>query len=271
MAPEAKIRAMLVDDESLARDILREYLAAHADIEVVAECANGFEAVKAVTDHSPDLLFLDIQMPKLDGFEVLELLDRDVAVVFVTAYDEYALKAFEIHAVDYLLKPFSPERFAEALVHARERIAARAQSASAQAGAAHRPAVPTASSAASVSASELANDARPPGRWLERILVRDQSRVQVIPIAKLDHAEAQDDYVSLHAEGKTHLKPMTLAELERALDPARFVRIHRSHILNVERLERLELYAKDSRMAILKDGRELPVSRSGYARLKELL
>jgi two-component system LytT family response regulator len=240
------LRVIVVDDEAPARSLLREYLAVHADVEVVAECANGFEAVKAVAEHEPDLMFLDIQMPKLDGFEVLELVERDVAVVFVTAHDEHALRAFQIHAVDYLLKPYGPERLAEALEQARRRVGLAS-------AAAHR---------------RLATEARRGGP-LDRVLVRDQARVHVIPVDRIDYVEALDDYVCIHAEGKKHLKAQTLAELEAALDPARFVRIHRSYLLNLDRLARLELYAKDSRMAFLQNGTQLPVSRAGYARLRE--
>ncbi len=245
----ARIRALIVDDEPLARQLLREYLSVHHDIEIVGECANGFEALKCVTDLEPDLLFLDIQMPKLDGFEVLQLLDRDVAVIFVTAYDQHALRAFEIHAVDYLLKPFSPERLAGALGQARARVG--------------KP--------AAYAASRLAADALPGRTAVERILVRDQSSVHVIGVQQVDFIEAQDDYVCIHAEGKTYLKNQTLGDLEEQLDERRFVRIHRSYLLNLERLARLEPYAKDSRMAVLKDGRELPVSRAGYTRLRELM
>ena len=245
----AILRAVIVDDEPLARSLLREYLAAHPDVAIVAECGNGFEAVKAVAECAPDLLFLDIQMPKLDGFEVLELLEREIAVIFVTAYDQHALRAFEIHAVDYLLKPFSPERLAEAIAHARLHVGG----------------------ATPAGVRRLVADARPDRGALDRILVKDQSRVHVIPVDEIDYLEALDDYVCIHAASAKHLKPQTLAELERSLDPGRFVRIHRSYILNLDRLARLELLAKDSRVAILHDGRQLPVSRAGYARLKELM
>ncbi len=257
MADGRPLRALIVDDEAPARSLVREYLGAHADIEVVGECANGFEAVKAVSEHAPDLVFLDVQMPKLTGFEVLELLEPRPAVVFCTAYDEFALKAFEVHAVDYLLKPFGRERLAEALNRVRERLAAGAA-----AGAA--PSAP-----AAPSPSQLSAAARPPGQHTERLMVRDGARVHVIPADKLDYAEAQDDYVAIHAEGKSWLKHQTLAELEEVLDPSRFVRIHRSYIVNVERIARIEPYAKDSRVAVLHDGRELPVSRGGYQRLRE--
>src|SRR2546426_8108068 len=167
-AEPRRIRTVIVDDESPARALLREYLAAEADVEVVAECANGFDALKRIGELGPDLVLLDVQMPKLDGFEVLELLERPPAVVFVTAYDEYALKAFEVHAVDYVLKPVSRERLAEALAHARARLA-------------DDPKVP-----ATPSALSLAAAARAPGQFLERILVKDGARVHVIPVQRLD-------------------------------------------------------------------------------------
>jgi two-component system, LytTR family, response regulator len=243
------MRVVIVDDEKLARSVLREYLQKHSDVEIVAECANGLEAVKAVTEQKPDLIFLDIQMPRLDGFEVLELVGREVNVVFVTAYDKYALRAFDVHAVDYLLKPFSAERLAEALDHARVKIARN-----------ERPPV-----------SELTAAARVPGAKLERVLIRDGSHVHVIPVAKIDYIEAQDDYVAYRSEGKQYLKQQTLNEVETKLDTTRFVRIHRSYILNIDRLAKLELYAKDSHAAILQDGARLPVSRTGYSRLSALL
>jgi two-component system LytT family response regulator len=191
-------------------------------------------------------------MPKLDGFEVLELLGGSIdrtAVIFATAYDEFALRAFEVHAVDYLLKPYSADRFSEALVRARARLGRE--------GSAAPP-------------RQLAGEAGQ-GRVLERILIRDGAQVHVLPIDSIDYVEAQDDYVAFHAAGKTHLKEQTLSELEQVLDPARFVRIHRSYVLNVERIARVELYAKDSRVAILRDGTRLPVSRAGYQRLNALL
>ena len=243
------LRVAIVDDEALARALLREYLAALPDVEVVAECANGFEAVRAVAELTPELLLLDIQMPKLDGFEVLELIERDVAVIFVTAYDEHAIRAFEVHAVDYLLKPFPPERLAQALERARARLGQPHQAATA----------------------ELVAAARPPGLPLARVLVREGSKVHVIPVEKLDLVEARDDYVCLRSGGREYRKQQTLASLAARLDPARFVRVHRSFVVNVERLGRIELYAKDSRIAILTDGSRIPLSRAGYARLRELL
>jgi two-component system, LytTR family, response regulator len=243
------LRVIVVDDEPLARAVVREYLGTHPGVEVVAECANGFEAVKAVSELSPDLMFLDVQMPKLSGFEVLELIGRSVPVVFTTAYDKYALSAFDVHAIDYLLKPFSAERFAEALMRARERLAAREL----------QP------------LEALVADDRAKQVPLERVLIRDGSRVHVLPVDAIDYVEAQDDYVAFHSEGKSYLKDQTLAAVENVLDAARFVRIHRSYLLNIDRIGRVELYAKDSRIAILRDGTKLPVSRAGYARLAKLL
>jgi two-component system LytT family response regulator len=246
------VRAVIVDDEELARAVIREMLAAFPEIEIAAECANGFEAVKAVVETRPDLLFLDIQMPKLDGFEVLELIEAPgtpvPAVIFVTAYDQYAMRAFDAHAVDYLLKPFGADRFHTAVERALARLGEQ------------RP-----------QASVLAVAAKPPEQRAQRIVVKDGTRIQVIPVDKLDYAEAQDDYVALHSGGKNHLKQQTIASLEAALDPSRFVRIHRSVIVNLERIARIEPYTRDSRMAVLHDGTRLPVSRSGYERLLEAM
>ena len=247
-----KIRVVIVDDEELARQVLREFLSRHSEIDVIAECANGFEAVKTVAEQKPDLVFIDIQMPKLDGFEVLELIGRETSVIFVTAHDNYAIRAFEVHAVDYLLKPVSAARFEAALTRAKERLAGKSQP-------------------SQDSATELAASARPPSQFLDRIPVREGAKVFIIPVAKLDYAEAQDDYVALCCEGKKHLKQQTIASLETGLDPARFLRIHRSYIVNLERVTRVEPYAKDSHVAVLSNGTQLPVSRAGYARLKEFL
>ena len=243
------LRIAIVDDEELARRVVREYLQDVDDVEIVAECANGFEAVKVATELRPDLLLLDVQMPKLTGFEVVELVGREQPVVFVTAYDQYALRAFEVHAVDYLLKPFERDRLVEALARARERLQQRQPAAAA--------------------ALKAAGESRP--RPLDRILIRDGAKVHIVPVSRVDYVQAQDDYVCIRSEGREYLKEQTLSELEAALDPARFVRIHRSYLLNVDRLARVEPMSKDSRAAILKDGRELPVSRTGYQRLTELL
>jgi two-component system, LytTR family, response regulator len=243
-----KIGALIVDDEDLARHVIRELLSAHPEIEILAECSNGFEAVKIFSERKPDLIFLDVQMPKLTGFDVLELIGTDVPVIFVTAYDQYAMRAFDVHAVDYLLKPIGHERFEAALERAKGRLAEKMPS-----------------------AQDLAAAARPPQQYLDRLVVRDGTKVTLIPVAKLDYAEAQDDYVALASQGKKHLKQQTIAGLEASLDPKCFVRIHRSYIVNLERVARIEPYGKDSRLAILSDGSRLPVSRTGYARLKALL
>jgi two-component system LytT family response regulator len=243
------LRIVIADDEDLARSLVREYLKDSLDFEIVAECRNGFEAVKAVADLKPDLLLLDIQMPRLDGFEVLELIEHETNVIFITAYDQYAIRAFDVHAIDYLLKPFSAERLSESLERARKKID-RGE--------------PTTTAA-------LTAEARPPGTRADRILIRDGGDVHVVPMARIDYVEAQDDYVCFRAEGKRYLKQQTLADVEAALDPTRFVRIHRSYILNVDRLAKLELYAKDSHAAILRDGTRLPVSRSGYSRLNAMI
>lgn len=246
------LRIVIVDDEPLARAVVREYAAADPGVEIVADCANGFEAVKAVAELKPDLVLLDVQMPKLDGFEVLELLGRDQPVIFITAYDQYALKAFDVHAVDYLLKPFSAERFHDAIGRARERLRAKR--------------------AMPVDALDLmVKEAKPRTGPAGRVLIRDGANVHVLPVDKIDYVEAQDDYVAFKSEGKQYLKDQTLAAVEETLDPSRFVRIHRSFILNIDRISKVELYAKDSRMATLRDGTRLPVSRAGYARLSELL
>jgi two-component system LytT family response regulator len=244
-----RLSVVIVDDEAPARALIREYLEQHPDIHVVAECTNGLEAVKAANELKPDLLVLDIQMPKLDGFEVLDLVGRDTSsVVFTTAYDEYALRAFEVHAVDYLLKPFGPERFAEALTLARSRVASR------------QP----------IPARELLDTHRE-GAAVDRLLIRDRSNVHVIPVEQIDYIEAQDDYVSIRAGGRSYLKEQTLGELEEQLAAKGFLRIHRRFILNVSRLAKIELSEKDSRIAILNDKTQLPISRSGYLKLRDLL
>jgi len=243
-----KLKVAIVDDEEPARLLLREYLAAHPEVEIVADCANGFEAVKAATELKPDLMFLDIQMPKLSGFEVLELLNPAPVVVFVTAYDEYALKAFEVHAADYLLKPFGQDRFDETLTRVKDQL----------------------EKGHTTKLEPLVREVQAERRPLDRVLIKDGSRVHVIPVDKIDYVEAQDDYVNFRSAGKDYLKAQSMSDLENALDPNRFIRIHRRYILNIERMARIELYAKDSRIVILHDGKQLPVSRAGYQRLKAM-
>ena len=249
MSANRKWKALIVDDEELARKLLREMLASHPEIEIVGECGNGMEAVKAVAEHEPELLFLDVQMPKLSGFDVLELVDpAGLAVIFVTAFDQYAMKAFDVHAVDYLLKPYSKERFEAALERAKSQKAEKAPDAAA-----------------------LAATARPAGQFLERIVVKDGTKVTLVPTAKLDYVEALDDYVSLATEGKKLLKQQTISSLEAALDPAVFVRIHRSFVVNFERVSRIEPYGKESKVAVVGNGVKLPVSRAGYERLRKVM
>jgi two-component system LytT family response regulator len=228
-----------------------EHLSKIPGIEVVGQASNGFEAVKLAEELDPNVMFLDIQMPKLSGFEVLELLgERAPAVVFCTAFDEFALRAFEVHAVDYLLKPVEPARLNAAVERVAERLEKRTPPPSAQA---------------------LAVAARPPGKTLERVLIRHEGRVHVIPMDKIDFVEAQDDYLEFATGSKRFRKQQTMTDLESQIDPTRFVRIHRSFIMNIERLARIDLYGKDSWLAILSDGSKLPMSRTGHAKLKELI
>jgi len=241
------MRTLIVDDEHLARALLREYLSAHPEVEIVGECANGFEAVKAIAEHDPDLVFLDIQMPKLDGFEVVELAGSKPHYIFATAYDQFALRAFEVHAVDYLLKPFSRERLADALAQARLRSP--------------RPETMQA----------VVRQAQARQQPLERVLIRDGARVHVVVASSIDYIEAQDDYVQITAGGKQYLKHQRLSELEAQLDGAVFVRIHRSWIVNVGAIARIEPVSKDNHCAVLHSGVKLPISRSGYQKVRELL
>lgn len=244
------MRVLIVDDEKPARDLLRELVGEIEGVEIAGEAANGFEAVQRAEELTPDLLLLDIRMPKLSGFEVLELLGDRFPAIFVTAHDDRALEAFEVQAVDYVLKPVGAERLLAALERARRRIEAGSPAPTGRA---------------------LARAAERGDGPLERVLVREEGQIHVLPAAAIDYVEADDDRVVLVARGTRHRKAERLKELAAALDPQRFVRIHRSYLLNVERLARLELYAKDSWIAILTDGTKLSVSRAGYARLRDLL
>ena len=246
------MRIIIVDDEMLARGVVREYLAGHADVEVVAECANGFEAVKAITELAPDLVFLDIQMPKLDGFEVAELAGGKTCYIFATAFDQYAIKAFEFHALDYLLKPFSQQRFDQALAHARDNLG--------KGGGAGDAAV-----------ENMVREAAGRDKPLGRVLIRDGAKVHVINTEKIEFIEAQDDYVQIRSEGKSYLKNQRLTELEGQLDAGQFLRIHRSYIVNIACVDRIEQATKDSHVAILKDGGKIPVSRGGYQKIRDAL
>ncbi len=242
------MRILIIDDEPLSRSYLLEQLSEIDGVEVLGQATNGFEAVKQTEDLKPDLLLLDVQMPKLSGFEVLELLgERAPAVIFVTAHDRFALRAFAVHAVDYLLKPVEPARLKEAIDRARTRIG---------------------QSLSSSAVSELAAAARAPGQSVERVLIRQNEQVHVLPVHRIDYIEAQDDYLSIAADGKRFRKQQTLAQIESQLDAARFLRVHRSYIVNVERITRIEPYGKDSWVAVMKDGARVSMSSAGYQRLK---
>jgi two-component system, LytTR family, response regulator len=247
--PTATARILIVDDEEPARRLLVEYLRAYPNFTVVGQAKNGLEAVKLTQEQAPDLLLLDVQMPKLDGFEVLGLIPQETAVIFTTAFDEYAVRAFEVHAVDYLLKPFSAERLGQALERAEKRLG----------------------EARAVPAPVLAQAARVPGTHLERLVIRDGAEIQIIPASDIDYVRGQDDYVEVFHAGRSSLTQQTLQHLEANLDPNQFVRVHRSFLLNVSRVARIEPWGQGSKMAVLNDGRTVPVSRSGEARLRAVL
>jgi len=242
------LRVVVVDDEGPARQLLGEYLAALPGCELVASCADGFEAVRTVSDLRPDLLVLDIQMPKLDGFDVLELLESPPAIIFATAYEEHAVRAFEVAAVDYLLKPFSLERLRQGVERARERL----------------------TRGETQDLDRLLDELRP-AQGSRRILVREGGKVHVVAVNQLDYAESQDDYILLHTTDGRRRKKQTLSSLAEQLDPRRFVRVHRCFVVNLDRLDRLEPYSRESRVAVLDDGTRIPVSRAGYARLRQHL
>ncbi len=241
-------KVILIDDEPLARLVVKEYLQDFPQLQIVEECEDGFEGVKAVQQHKPDLVFLDIQMPRINGFEMLELLEAAPPVIFTTAFDEYALKAFEAHAVDYLLKPFTRERFAKAVQKWLD-----------QQGAAPVPV-----------ASLLESLARQPEQQ-QRIVVRSGSRIRIIPLDQVSCLEAADDFVKVHTGEGTFLKSRTLAHFEKLLPAAQFCRCHRSYLVNVQQITRIDPWEKDGHAAILKNGNRIPVSRSGYIRLREVL
>jgi len=255
MTSTPSLRALIVDDEDLARHLIREYLQGHADIEVVGECENGLDAVKQIGALQPDLVFLDIQMPRLTGLEVLEATGRRSGVIFTTAYDEHAIKAFELHAVDYLLKPFSKARFDDAL--------ARARTGRAPAGVAPAPAGAPAQGLDALVARKTAP--------LERILIRDREQVHVIAVEQVECIEAQGDYLAIHVDGKCHLKPQRISEIEEQLDATRFLRVHRSFIISLAHLQAIERPGPDRHAARLRSGKRVPISRSGYEKLRTLV
>lgn len=242
-------KAIIIDDEPLARTMVREYLQGFPDIEVMMECGDGFEGVKAIQQHQPDLIFLDIQMPKINGFEMLELVDQPPAVIFTTAFEEYAIKAFELYAIDYLLKPFSKDRFEKAVrkweqQNGQERIAAT---------------------------SNLLNaPARDPSQQ-NRVVVKDNGKIRIIPTTNIQYLEAADDYVKIHTAEGVFLKNKTMGYFEEMLGPQNFIRVHRSYIVNVQLITRIDPYEKENHLAILSIGARLPVSKSGYAKLKQVL
>ena len=241
------IKTILIDDEPLARTILKEYLKAYPDIHLVQECNDGFEGVKAIAQHQPDLIFLDIQMPKINGFEMLELIDNPPAVIFTTAFDDYAIKAFEAHAVDYLLKPFSKDRFDKAV---QKWLAQKSSSKNMQALLETTPQRP---------------------EEQHRTVVKKGANIVIIPVHKVHYLEAYDDYVKIHTAEGFYLKKKTMSHFEQSLNPLQFVRVHRSYLIHLQELTRIEPLEKDSHVALLKSGTRIPLSQSGYGKLKEML
>jgi two-component system LytT family response regulator len=250
-----RLQVLIVDDEELARRLSLEYLRAHPDLDVIGECETGVEAVDAINKLNPDLVLLDIQMPQLSGLEVLELTGRRSGVIFTTAYDQYALKAFDLHAVDYLLKPYSQQRFDEALGKARKLLIQET----------------SASSPTSSSTQALETLLAQQSEKLQRLLIRDRGQVHVVPLDSIDYVEAQDDYILIHAADKSYMKTQSLSELEAQLDASKFVRVHRSFLVQVTAVQSIEKTSKDSQVAILKSGAQVAVSRAGNERLRALL
>jgi two-component system LytT family response regulator len=244
------IKVILIDDEPLARLVIREYLEAFPQVEILQECNDGFEGVKAIQQHQPDLIFLDIQMPKINGFEMLELIDQPPAVIFTTAFDEFAIRAFETHAVDYLLKPFSKERFSKALQKWID-----------QNGAGQRQA----------STSEILEDAAMSPSQRERVVIKNGGKIKIIPVQEIRWLEAADDYVKLHTKDGAFLKNKTMGYFEKSLPADQFVRTHRSNMVQVKEITRLEPYEKETWLAILRSGEKVPVSKTGYSKLKVVL
>lgn len=241
------IRTILIDDETLARDIVKHYLKDYTNIEIVAECSDGFEGLKAIAQHQPDFIFLDIQMPKISGFEMLELVEKHPAVIFTTAFDEYAIKAFEVNAVDYLLKPIEKARFDLAMQKLPAKLAKGDTS------------------------HELLETASLSPAQNNRIVVKKAGVIKIIPVSELHYLEADDDYVRLSTtEGVFH-KNKTMSFFEQTLDVTQFIRIHRSYIINLAQVTKIELKEKDSYVVLLKSDIWLPVSKTGYVKLKAAL
>ena len=242
-------KVIIIDDEHLARSIVKEYLQKHPQLELVAECSDGFEGLKAIQQYQPDLIFLDIQMPKINGFEMLELIEQPPAVIFTTAFDEYAIKAFETHAIDYLLKPFNQERFDKAVAKWTE-----------------QKYLPTEGSK-----RELLETASQSPSQNSRIVVKNGSKIKIIPVHDVFYLEAADDYVKIYTQEGYFLKNKTMNHFEQVLDGQQFVRSHRSFIVNVQQITRIDPYEKDNHIAILRTGAKVPVSRGGYGKLKSVL
>jgi len=241
-----KLRAIIVEDEKPARELVKAFLKNHENIELVCECDNGFDGVKAINEMKPDLVFLDIQMPKLTGFEMIELLDEVPDVIFTTAFDQYAIKAFELSAVDYLMKPFSKKRFSEAIEKVYQRISQNKE----------KPKI-----------QEFANQVKEETEEIERIFVKTGSRIDVVPVDEIVHIESEDDYVEIFTPKGKFLKKETMNYLEKVMPKDTFVRVHRSSIINLNHIQKIEKYGKDSSMVILKDGSRVNVSKS---RIKDL-
>lgn len=243
------MKALLIDDEPLARSVVAEYLQYYPQIEIVQECNDGFEGVKAIAQHKPDVIFLDIQMPKINGFEMLELVEQPPAVIFTTAFDEYAIKAFESHAVDYLLKPFSKERFDKAIEKLLDQK----------------------SGATKERTQQLLEDASNVPPQNKRVVVKTGSKIKIIPLEEIHYLEAADDYVKIHTKDGSFLKNKTMAHFEKILDADQFVRAHRSYIINIQFITRIDPYEKENYLALLKTGAQVPVSKTGYTKLKTVL
>ena len=244
------IKVVLIDDEPLARSIVTEYLQAFPEITIVQECNDGFEGIKAIAQHKPDLIFLDIQMPKITGFEMLELIEQPPAVIFTTAFDEYAIKAFESRAIDYLLKPFSKDRFEKAVKKWLEQRNKTEQKTNTQA--------------------LLTEEARQPEER-NRIVVREGSNIRIVPVHEVQYIEAYDDYVKIFTQKEMFLKKKTMSYYENSLDAAQFVRVHRSYIINLQQLTKIEPLEKETYLALLKSGVKVPLSKSGYSKIKTVL
>lgn len=249
------MKVIIIDDEPLARSIVKEYLQKNPQLELVQECNDGLEGLKAIQQHQPDLIFLDIQMPKINGFEMLELIEQPPAVIFTTAFDEYAIKAFEAHAIDYLLKPFSQERFDKAVQRWIDQKNSQ--------------------NAVHISSEKNTNDlletASLSPSQSQRIVVKSGSKIKIIPVQDVFYLEAADDYVKIHTKEGYFLKNKTMNHFEKVLDAQHFVRSHRSYILNIQQITRIDPYEKDSHVAVLKSGAQVPVSRSGYVKLRQVL